>query len=260
MYLRRNPGGNESAGHASDQVGPGWRDAAGPAFGECRPGRHHHEGFGPNFGPGFGPGFAPGFGPGMGHRGGPGGKGDGFGRGRRRGMRAPRGDVRAAVLQLLGEAPAHGYQLMQQIAERSEGMWRPSPGTIYPVLAQLEDEGLVEVTRDQGRKLATLTDEGKAYVVAHAEELGDPFGALREEVGERVDLREAFEELAGAARQLARSGSATQQEAARGVLRDARRSLYLILAGDGDGDGPMGGTPAGAPPADAPPSDTPAAG
>lgn len=161
---------------------------------------------------------------------GPGCEGDGHGRGRRHGQRAPRGDVRAAMLQLLAEAPMHGYQLMQQIAERSQGAWRPSPGTVYPVLAQLEDEGLVEVTRELGRKLATLTDEGHAYLLEHAAELGDPFGALREESGTRIDLREPVAELISAARQLARSGSASQQDAARTVLREARRSLYLILA------------------------------
>jgi DNA-binding PadR family transcriptional regulator len=183
--------------------------------------------------------LAPGFDPGPGHHGGPGCNGGGHGRGRRRGMRAQRGDVRAAVLQLLGEEPMHGYQLMQRITERSEGAWRPSPGTVYPVLAQLEDEGMVEVTREQGRKLATLTDEGRAYVAEHAEELGDPFAALRAEFGNRVDLREPVEELASAARQLARSGRARQQEAARTVLREARRSLYLILAND---DADLAGT------------------
>jgi len=150
-------------------------------------------------------------------------------------MRAPRGDVRAAVLQLLGEEPMHGYQLMQRIAERSQGAWRPSPGTIYPVLALLEDEGLVEVTRDHGRKLATLTDEGRAYTAEHADELGDPFAALTREFGTRIDLREPVADLLSAVRQLARSGSDGQQSAARTVLRDARRSLYLILA-DADDD------------------------
>jgi len=183
-----------------------------------------------------------GFGPGSGHHGGPGWESERHGRGRRRGMRARRGDVRAAMLQLLGEAPMHGYQLMQQIAERSQGVWRPSPGTIYPVLAQLEDEGLVEVTRIQGRKLATLTDDGRAYVRDHADELGDPFAALREEFGSRIDLREPMASLVSAIRQIARSGSAGQQEAARTVLRDARRALYLILADDeSDAAGPVDG-------------------
>jgi len=182
---------------------------------------HHH----PPFSAGFGPG----------HHGGPGCEGEGHLHSRRRGLRAPRGDVRAAVLQLLGEAPMHGYQLMQRIAERSQGVWRPSPGTIYPVLAQLEDEGLVEVTRSQGRKMATLTDEGRAYQIEHAAELGDPFSALNEEFGNRIDLREPVAELVSAARQLARSGSTAQQDAARTVLRAARRSLYLILADDAAG-------------------------
>jgi DNA-binding PadR family transcriptional regulator len=130
---------------------------------------------------------------------------------------------------------------MQRIAERSQGAWRPSPGTIYPVLAQLEDEGLVEVTRQQGRKLATLTAEGRAYTTEHADELGDPFAALRQEFGTRIDLREPVAELLSAARQLARSGSAGQQDAARTVLREARRSLYLILANDDDPDAATGG-------------------
>ena len=198
------------------------RDAMNARFdqGDHR-GMHHHPPFG-----------GPGFGPGPGHHGGPGCEGEGFGHGRRHGMRAPRGDVRAAMLQLLGEAPMHGYQLMQEIAERSEGIWRPSPGTVYPVLAQLEDEGLVEVTRNLGRKLATLTDEGRAYVLEHAEELGDPFAALKEGSGPRIDLREPMAELLSAVRQIARSGSAGQQDAARTVLKEARRSLYLILAND----------------------------
>lgn len=126
---------------------------------------------------------------------------------------------------------------MQLIAERSEGAWRPSPGTIYPVLAQLEDEGLVEVTRGQGRKLATLTEIGRAYVTDNATELGDPFAALKENLGPQVDLRGPLGDLASAVRQLARSGTAGQQEAARTVLREARRSLYLILADDEDGSG-----------------------
>ena len=123
---------------------------------------------------------------------------------------------------------------MQEVQERSEGVWTPSPGSVYPALQQLEDEGLVEVTRGQGRKLATLTETGRAYVRDNATELGDPFATLKENLGPHVDLRGPLEDLASAARQLARSGNAAQQEAARAVLRDARRSLYLILADDED--------------------------
>src|SRR3954454_774724 len=110
------------------------------------------------------------------HRGGPGPMDMGPGPHRRggrggRGGRAPRGDVRTAVLLLLAEEPMHGYQLMQAIAERSGGSWTPSPGAIYPTLNQLEDEGLVTVTADAGRKLVTLTDAGREYL----ESQGDPF-------------------------------------------------------------------------------------
>ena len=118
-----------------------WR-GPGPWEKRCaRMSRHRHHGnrafFGPG-GPGFGPGFGPPFGP--------------------RGRRAARGDVRAAVLLLLAEEPRNGYALMQEIEERSEGVWRPSPGSIYPALAQLEDEGLVEATKEGSGRVFALTD------------------------------------------------------------------------------------------------------
>src|SRR4051812_1228071 len=98
-------------------------------------------------------------------------------RGRRGGRgRAPRGDVRTAVLLLLAEEPMHGYQLMQAIADRSGGRWTPSPGAIYPTISQLEDEGLVTVTAEAGRKQATLTDAGREHVAARRESWPDPFG------------------------------------------------------------------------------------
>src|SRR5215212_643106 len=86
-----------------------------------------------------------------------------------RGPRARRGDVRAALLVLLAEEPRNGYQLMQEIEQRSDGVWRPSPGSVYPALQLLEDEGLVRV-EGEGRKAYTLTDEGRAYVESHAAE------------------------------------------------------------------------------------------
>jgi DNA-binding PadR family transcriptional regulator len=164
----------------------------------------------------------------------PPGGGRGFGPrdgGRRRGRhgRAGRGEVRSAILKLLAEEPMHGYQLMQAVADRTGGAWRLSPGAVYPTIAQLEDEGLVQVTVEGGRKLVTLTEAGRA----HVETLGDadPFAAFGE-AGDRVDLRGAIGELMGATHQLARVGDPTQLAAAAGVLAEARRSLYLILAGD----------------------------
>src|SRR3954464_13821346 len=89
--------------------------------------------------------------------------------------RAPRGDVRTAVLLLLDEQPMHGYQLMQAIGERTGGGWTPSPGAVYPTINQLEDEGLVSVTADAGRKLVTLTDSGRQQLADQRETWGDPF-------------------------------------------------------------------------------------
>ncbi|MDH6282264.1 PadR family transcriptional regulator [Prescottella agglutinans] len=136
--------------------------------------------------------------------------------------------MRAAVLLLLQEDSMYGYQLMQTITDRTNGAWRPSAGAIYPTLQQLEDEGLVQTTAEGGRKLVTLTDSGRAYVEQNSESWGDPFAFA----GSGPDLRGPLHDLHGAARQVQASGTAAQLAAAEKVLTDARRALYLILAGD----------------------------
>ena len=186
-------------------------------------GRRHHPPFGGGpfaGGPFGGPGGPFGEGP-RGHRG---------GRGGRHG-RAGRGDVRSAVLLLLADEPMHGYQLMQAVAERTGGAWRPSPGAVYPTIAQLEDEGLVTVVVDGGRKLVTLTEAGREHLAG----LGDvdPFAAFAGDA-DSPDLRALMGELMGAAHQLGRVGDPGQLAAAGRVLTDARRALYLILAGQAD--------------------------
>jgi len=175
-----------------------------------RPGRRG----GPHGGPG-------GHGPRGGHR--------GPGRGR-----APRGDVRTAVLLLLDEEPMHGYQLMQAIADRSSGRWTPSPGAIYPALNLLEDEGLVTVAAESGRKVATLTDAGRRLVADNRETWADPYsGFASSRPG--PDLRSLLEQLHGATRQVGRAGTTEQVAAAAEILSTARRQMYLLLA-----DGPAG--------------------
>jgi DNA-binding PadR family transcriptional regulator len=144
--------------------------------------------------------------------------------------RAQRGDVRTALLLLLAEQPMHGYQLMQAITERTSGAWQPSPGAIYPTLSQLDDEGLIETLAEGGRKLATLTDAGQAYLQAHSETLPDPFAEFTARCAGSSELRDALEQLRDPVRQLAR-GNAQQVQAAQQVLTETRRSLYLILAG-----------------------------
>lgn len=145
--------------------------------------------------------------------------------------RAQRGDVRTAILLLLADQPMHGYQLMQAMSERTNGAWRPSPGAVYPTIDQLEDEGLATIQQEGGRRLVTLTADGRATLAEHGDQLGDPF---TEFVGgaSNPDLREPLAELQAAARQLEISGTADQVEAATRVLGRARRSLYLILAGE----------------------------
>src|SRR3954468_13441118 len=144
--------------------------------------------------------------------------------------RAARGDVRAAVLLLVSEQPMHGYQLMQAIADRSGGRWTPSPGAIYPTISQLEDEGLVTVTAESGRKLVTLTDVGREQVEAFRAS-ANPFAGF--ETG--PDLRANLEQLHHAVRQVGRTGREAQRAAAADILEQARRSLYLLLA---DGEQP----------------------
>jgi DNA-binding PadR family transcriptional regulator len=157
--------------------------------------------------------------------GGPGGRGGRGGRGRAR-----RGDVRAAMLILLEGEPQNGYQLIQEIERRTEGLWKPSPGSVYPALQQLEDEGLVRPSEAAGRRAYELTEQGREYVEANREELGDPFAAVRGGMDEGVmDLRGLMFQVGAAAMQVAAAG---HTDDARRILTDARRALYTILAED----------------------------
>ena len=175
-------------------------------------------GRGPGRGPG-GFGGGPGFGPGPGRGG--------------RGRRARRGDIRAASLLLLAEEPRNGYGLMQVLEERSGGVWRPSPGSVYPALAQLEDEGLIRSVEHDGRKTFELTDEGRAHVEEHRERYGTPWETVAEGVpSELHELRHAGQALAVASMQVAQMGSKAQLAEAKRILEDARRGLYRLLAGD----------------------------
>lgn len=169
----------------------------------------------------FGPDFGFEFGPGRGRP-----------RGRRRGGRG--GDVRAAALLLLDEQPRHGYDLIKEIGERSGGSWNPSPGSIYPVLQQLEDEGLIDFERVDGRKTASLTDAGTAHVGEHRDELGTPWEQAEGQrpTDERRALAAGLKGFIKAWQQVVETGTPAQQEAATAALDDARKAMYRILAGD----------------------------
>ena len=162
-----------------------------------------------------------------------------FGRGHQgpRGPRARRGDVRAAILDVLAVEPMNGYQIIQQIAERSGGAWKPRPGSVYPTVQQLEDEGLVEGVEGQGRRLLRLSDEGRRYVEEHPDELAAtwrPFDQPAAEEGPS-DLKPVIGQVMGAVWQVVVSGTRQQRAEAAEILADTRRRLYGILA-EGDGD------------------------
>lgn len=146
--------------------------------------------------------------------------------------RMARGDVRAAVLSLLAEEPMHGYQIIREIEERSNGSWKPSAGSVYPTLQLLADEGLVSAEEQNGRKTYSLTEAGRAVAEeADAPAPWESSGDTREGTRHGA-LAKAGVDLAGAAAQLARTGNSEQVEKAVDVLEDARRKLYAILAQD----------------------------
>jgi DNA-binding PadR family transcriptional regulator len=203
-------------GHCSDHHHPGHHGGH----------RHRHGPRGGGFGGGpfgFGPG---GFGPG-----GP----------RGRGRKARRGDIRTAALLLLNEEPRNGYQIMQEVEERSDGVWRPSPGSTYPALQQLEDEGLIRAQEQDGRKLFQLTDAGREYVKERGEEQPAPWEQMSGDVSDQAhELGRLIREVASAFTQIVRTGSEAQMGEARKVLTATRKDLYRILA---DGDSGEGASP-----------------
>jgi len=153
----------------------------------------------------------------------------GFG-GRGRGRRG-RGDVRAAILALLAERPMHGYEMIQELEARTGGVWRPSPGSVYPTLQLLEDEGLIVGEEAEGRRRFTLTDAGRA----EAERQGQtPWEQVTAGVAPAAwSLRDAIGQIVQASWSVAQAGTEAQQAKALEILNDSRRRLYALLA-EGD--------------------------
>ena len=201
-----------AAAHGATQEQP-WTTADAPR-GDRWPGPgHHHRGRGPwGFGgPPFpGPWFA------------------GGGRPRPR-----RGDVRLAVLTLLAEQPMHGYQIISELGSRSGGVWRPSPGSVYPTLQQLQDEGLVTVAEEDGRRTFSLTDAGRAEVERASAGRRAPWEDMADEADDAAGgLKSLVGQLIAATIQVATAGTHDQVAQAEKVLTDARRAMYRLLAED----------------------------
>jgi DNA-binding PadR family transcriptional regulator len=166
--------------------------------------------------PGFGPGDfrgGPWFGPGRGHGGG----------------RARKGDVRSVILILLAHGPSNGYGLIKAIATKTAGVWRPSPGSVYPTLQQLVDEGLITSVGTGPRSEYELTDEGRAHVEEHREHLASAWTASNDAWTEHGELFSAAGKLMGVIRQVSQAGTPEQRTAAATKLDDLRRELYRML-------------------------------
>ena len=204
-YHHGAPGEHDDHGHQHPGRGRGGRGGFGPGFGQ---------GFGGNFPGGFGPEMMRDFAQAWGGNG-----------------RARKGDVRAAILSLLSEAPATGYALIKGIAERTDQAWRPSPGSVYPTLQQLVDEGLVRQQGDGGRTDYELTEEGTTYVAANTEQLDATWQTSGPRVG-GVDheFMASIGKLFDAVKQFPRSATAEQRTAATAKIDELRRELYRILA------------------------------
>jgi DNA-binding PadR family transcriptional regulator len=156
-----------------------------------------------------------------------------------RGPKVRRGDVRAAILDVLSEGPRNGYQVIQQIGDRSGGAWRPSPGSVYPTISQLEDEELVEADAAEGRRTLRLTEEGEGYVAEHPDELAavwTPFDAPEgEDQADYANLKPEVGALMNAVWQIVTTGTEQQRREALTLLVETRRKLYGLLA-DGDAE------------------------
>jgi len=204
-------------GHHGDRLGDLARARGG--------GRGRGRGRGGEFGGGFGRGgdFGPMFG---------------------RGPKVGRGDVRAAILALLSEEPMHGYQIITELTERSGGVWRPSPGSVYPTLQAMEDQGLVTANKSEGRRVFSLTDEGKAAADATGDGPAPWEDAARGADRSLVDLRGLMMAVGAAVMQMGRAGNEQQIKAVGEILDETRRRIYLILAeGPTPGDTASESTP-----------------
>jgi DNA-binding PadR family transcriptional regulator len=140
--------------------------------------------------------------------------------------------VRLALLRLLAEEPANGYQLMQAIEERSQGIWRPSPGSVYPTLAQLEDEGLIRSAEADGARRFEITDSGRAHLETRAGEPAPWEPPAEEADNPLTELAPLVIQIGKATFQVASVGDREQRDQAQEVLSETKRALYRILAED----------------------------
>ncbi len=151
--------------------------------------------------------------------------------------RQRRGDIRVALLELLAAQPRHGYELITALEERSGGFYRPSPGSVYPTLQLLEDAGHATSTSESGRRVYTITDDGRTVLAAQGAERA----AAEQHRPPRHDgprehgaLRDQAMALMDSVRQVGRHGTAAQVAAVHAILEAATRQVYAVLASPAD--------------------------
>jgi DNA-binding PadR family transcriptional regulator len=153
--------------------------------------------------------------------------------GRRRGGRMRRGDIRTAVLAVLGEEPGHGYDVIQRLEEKTAGAWRPSPGSVYPMLQLLEDEGLVRSVERDSKRVYEITATGRDEAARRVEEAGGTPWDLAGRDDDRIGaLRDAMRQLHLAAKQVAVSNNRDRLDRTIEILKRSRKEIYTILAED----------------------------
>lgn len=142
--------------------------------------------------------------------------------------------MRTAILALLAEQPMNGYGLITAISERTQGLWRPSAGGVYPALGLLTDEGLITPVEAEGKKLFELTEAGRAHVSERADEISQVWARVTDGDQGLVDIRRDMGALGMAVEQVVMAGDKAQLERAQQVLVEARKDVYRLLAGDLD--------------------------
>ena len=153
--------------------------------------------------------------------------------GRRRGGRMRRGDIRTALLAILAEEPGHGYDVIQRLEEKTAGAWRPSPGSVYPTLQLLEDEGLVRSVEHDAKRVYETTDAGRAEATRRIEEDGGTPWEIAGRNDTRVgEFRNAVRQLIVASKQVSMSGNQEQVDRMLEILTRARKEIYTMLAED----------------------------
>lgn len=172
----------------------------GRGFARFHRGWHGHE---PGSGRGFGP-FSRGFGPPHG------------------GRRFGRGDLKYVILDLLKDQPRHGYDVIRALEERFHGFYSPSPGSVYPTLQLLEDQGYVTSSEQEGKRVYAITEEGRRFLAEQASTVDDVRARMAAGWGTKVSPE--MRELAQEVRQL---GQFVFRQGARGALGDADKLRRL---------------------------------